>query len=122
MNPQVGRWLKECAGEDIGDENKKHILGLTYTMRLLGLCSNTHQTRHHNAEHDSKMTYLIYATLLERANSSFTKPGIENIPPESEKMSACTRIEQGSTPTACVKDYAAGYTTHTCKTTVRDVV
>lgn len=70
MNPQVGRWLKQCAGHDVGPETKQHILGLTYTTRLLGLCPDNFRKRYHNAEHDANMARLIYAALLERAKAS----------------------------------------------------
>ena len=67
MNPAVGRWLKECSGEDVGPETTKPIVGLTKTMRLLGLCPDSLQQRHHDAEHDARMAQLIYATLLNHA-------------------------------------------------------
>ena len=85
MNPQVGRWLKECAGHDVGAESKQHILGLTYTMRLLGLCPNISQQRHHNAEHDAQMTRSIYAKLLEHANVSFAESAIGKLVEESQE-------------------------------------
>ena len=68
MNPEVGRWLKQNAGHDTGPETKQHTLGLTYTMRLLGLCPDTFQHRHHDAKNDAAMTRLIYTTLLELAD------------------------------------------------------
>lgn len=70
MNPPVGRWLKQCSGHDVGPENKQHTLGLTYMARLLGLCPDSFQKRHHDAEHDAQMTRFIYAALLERAKAS----------------------------------------------------
>ena len=43
-------------------------------MRLLGLCPDTFQHRHHDAENDAAMTRLIYTVLLELADG---KPVVE---------------------------------------------
>ena len=74
MNPEVGKWLKQNAGHDTGPETKQHTLGLTYTMRLLGLCPDTFQHRQHDAENDAAMARLIYIVLLEFADG---KPIVE---------------------------------------------
>ena len=82
MNPPMGRWLKQCAGHDVGPETKQHILGLTYMTRLLGLCPDSFQKRHHDAEHDANMTRLIYTALLERANASSAMSSVTDASPE----------------------------------------
>ena len=69
MNPEVSRWLKQCAGEDVGAETKKHMLGLIRTTQELGLPQGKLQSGHHDAAHDAQMTRLIYAALLQRAGS-----------------------------------------------------
>jgi DNA polymerase III epsilon subunit-like protein len=69
MNPEVSRWLKQCAGEDVGAETKKHMLGLIRTTKELGLPQGKLQSGHHDAAHDAQMTRLIYAALLQRAGS-----------------------------------------------------
>ena len=62
------------AGHDTGPKTKQHTLGLTYTMRLLGLCPDTFQHRQHDAEIDAAMTRLIYTILLQLADG---KPIVE---------------------------------------------
>ena len=66
MNPEAGRWLLQCAGQETGLETTKHILGLVRTMGLLGLRRDA-SSQGRDAASDAKMTRLVYATLLQRA-------------------------------------------------------
>ena len=71
MNPEAGRWLLECSGEDAGAETKKHILGQEKTLRLLGIwCDNfCQELKADKASTNARLTRLVYAKMLERAAS-----------------------------------------------------
>ena len=69
MNPSVGRWLKECSGEEVGPSTTQHVLGLKDTLnRLLpkGGDDSRKEFQHHAADDDAQMTRLIYLALLTR--------------------------------------------------------
>ena len=68
MNPEVGRWLLENAGQATGTENAKHTLGLLRTMQLLRLerreCGSKDRR---GAAGDAAETRLVYSALLQKA-------------------------------------------------------
>ena len=67
MNPEAGRWIMQCSGQDVGPATKQHTLGLIHTLQLLGILRDDMQIRHHDAAYDARMTRLIYVALLVRA-------------------------------------------------------
>ena len=68
MNPDLGRWLMECVGEDVGLTTGQRCKGLLWTMKLL--LPEHARMKHHDAEDDAKMTHMIYLALLARARRS----------------------------------------------------
>ena len=64
MNPDVGRWLKICAGAQVGP--KQEVLSLTDSLdKLLPGASRTFKA--HTPEDDAQMARLIFLALLQRA-------------------------------------------------------
>ena len=91
MNPEVGRWLKEYGGEDVGLETTQWTFGLIKLSLKLGVLKSEgdhdaeravakfgrhdiyqdgKKIRHHSAEYDAKLTRLIYIDLLRRAKQN----------------------------------------------------
>jgi len=65
MNPEVGRWLRLCHGEQLSSPHAPHVLGAGATLRKLQFqADRTFQP--HVAEEDAKMARLIFMGLLER--------------------------------------------------------
>jgi DNA polymerase III epsilon subunit-like protein len=63
MNPTVGRWLKECTGEDPGPPTAQPVLGLKDTLDKLSPKASD-QFKLHAAQDDAQMTRMAYLALL----------------------------------------------------------
>ena len=73
MNPDLGRWLQQNAGLDVGPEQdwtgrRKHLIGLVATMRALDLQVDEYEERAHDSRHHAVMCRQIYLELLRRAS------------------------------------------------------
>ena len=65
MNPTLGRWLKQCTGEDAGPPSAQPVLGLEKSLDKL-IPEKSKDFMPHTAEDDAQMTRLIYIAAMGR--------------------------------------------------------
>ncbi len=69
MDPELGRWLKLCLGEQVGEPYVKHTLRIDRTfLNLFPDAKDIHE-KHHDAGYDAQMTRMVYVEALIRARS-----------------------------------------------------
>ena len=73
MNPMLGRWLTECAGEDSGPSSAQPVLGITKALDKLSPNASA-DFKAHSAADDAQMTRLAYVLTLTRTKKWRDKP------------------------------------------------
>jgi DNA polymerase III epsilon subunit-like protein len=67
MDPSLGRWVKDCAGKEVGESWVGHTLRLDRMFKLLLPTEKGVLEHHHDACYDAAMTRMIYMEALRRA-------------------------------------------------------
>ena len=67
MDPSLGRWLKLCLGEQVGEPWVGHTLRLDKIFRQLFPNKGDILKNQHDAGYDAIMTRMIYVEALRRA-------------------------------------------------------
>ncbi len=72
MAPEVGRWVLNCSGSEVGPPTAKHCLGLkNIARRMLADIPNIDALleQHHDPGVDAQLTGMVYMRLLEWAKA-----------------------------------------------------
>ena len=70
MDPEAGKWIMQCCGENAGLTRNAGIMKLTDVMTRLGLelQHSDLMRQNHDAAADAQMTRLSYIAMLERVD------------------------------------------------------
>jgi DNA polymerase III epsilon subunit-like protein len=69
MDPEIGRWVRTCFGQDAGPETAKNTMSLKELVRWLLPGSAELLDKHHTAGADAELHLLLYAELCRLATA-----------------------------------------------------